>query len=279
MRSLTAFLFAAAVLASGCVSTPASAVVVRDDMWEYHGGTEDDPTAGFGPYLELAGEPQFAAVLQIAGAGDGGTLRCSGTWLGNDANNHAFVLTAAHCLDDTYGWTVTTDGGTTLEALDHFIQANWEAERYSSDDVAILELDGPITDSGEPPTLYSGSDEWGYFATVVGFGMRGTTRSGEDPNYRNDPYKAAVQNMIDEPFEGQLSIDLDEPTDDDSDPDAVPVDLEGISAAGDSGGSLWIKTDNGWRIAGIVSSGNNFAQVSYNLSFIVDTFPDALTGE
>ena len=280
MRRLSSSLLAATILASALLTSSAFAVVIREDMWEYFGGTEDDPTAGFGPYLELAAEPQFAAVLTFAAyADEDDSFGCSGTWLGNGEDGHAYILTAGHCVDRANRWTVYTDSGAALEAVDSFIQPNWNEDRYSADDVAILELEGPITDSGEPPVLYSGSDEWGYFATLVGYGARGTSLQGEDRKFKDDGFKAAAQNMIDEPFEGQLSIDLDEPTDDESDEDAIPVDLEGTAGAGDSGGSLWIETDDGWRIAGIVSSGPAFAQVSYNLDFILKIFPDALTGE
>ena len=279
MRRLPARRLLAAAFAASVLATPAFAVVIREDMWEYFGGTEDDPTAGFGPYVELAAEPQYAAVLVFTAYGDESDFGCTGTWLGNDANDHAFILTAAHCTEDANSWTVKTDGGTVLEAVDYFVQPAWETDRFSSSDVAILELEGPITDSGEPPTLYAGSDEWGYFATMVGYGARGTSLQGEDRKFKDDGFKAAAQNMIDEPYNGQLSIDLDDPPDEESDGDAIPVDFEGTNGAGDSGGSLWIETESGWRIAGVVSSDINFARVSWNLDFILETFPDALTGE
>ncbi|HEY8358428.1 MAG TPA: hypothetical protein VIL30_13305 [Ramlibacter sp.] len=142
----------------------------------------------------------------------------------------------------------------------------------------LSELNGPIEDGGEAPVLYADYSEWGYEATIVGYGLRGTLNLGEDEKFGRDGLAAAARNVIEEPYESQLTVDLDAPTDDDSDPDAVPLDLEGTPGSGDSGSPLWIETDEGWRIAGVTSSDINFARVSYNIDFIREHFADVLTG-
>ncbi|MGF1577327.1 MAG: hypothetical protein ACFCU9_15570 [Cyanophyceae cyanobacterium] len=92
-----------AVLGLGIASTwlvgiaSAGAVVILDSTWAEEGGTNADPSAGFGAHIDLAYEPQFEAT--IAFSSDGETVGdCSGAWIGND-DDYAYVLTAAHCFE------------------------------------------------------------------------------------------------------------------------------------------------------------------------------------
>lgn len=292
-------------MALAASAVPTGAVIIRDDVWRAYGGSEEDWTAGFGPALELAAEPQFSAVLAIYR--EDGSQSCTGTWIGNGENGNAFVLTSAHCFNsnpDIGARLYRTDGGTELADVARTLHPQYDpadSDISGYYDLAVVELDGPIEDSGEAPVLYSGSTEHGYVSTQVGYGTRGTGEYGNKDWFKDDFDKAAARNTID-PFKTFLLNDagdsflltiLDLP----DNPEGKEVDeLQGIGAEGDSGGSLWIETEEGWRIVGVYSASTNtegssdtnpvyndaasyFARVSTNLDFITSVFPDALTGE
>lgn len=301
MRYLSSLL----IVASLTLSTPAWAVVILDATWEAEGGSEAAWGEGFGSARALAAEPQFDAVVGLEGSFSGDVhFGCSSTWLGNSEDGNAFLLSAAHCFNanlDPSVWDYVTGAGTYLQAKTITRHPLYDDDRDETGgyDMAIVELNGPIDDSGEPPVLYAGSDELSRVATMVGFGTRGTAAYGEDRKFNSTTDKAAAHNVIDiasEP-EGEgdggnlLQTDFDGPDGEGNtlEGDAAPVDaLEGMIALGDSGGSLWIETEDGWRIAGVnvasdVMSGygmiDDFARVSTQLDWIKSIFPDAQTGE
>lgn len=324
-------------LAAIASAAPVAAAVILDDTWRANGGSEKDWSAGFGPAMALAAKPQFAAVIGMGGEDQSEGYRCTGTWLGNDDNGHAFVLTAAHCVadigPDDPSWIYWTEEGTARVAVKTTINPLYaettDELNAGSYDLAVVELDGPIEDSGEAPVLYDSSDEFGFECVVVGYGTRGTGQFGEDPKFNSGVDKAAFTNKIDfvetpddESQNNRLAIDLDRPGGRviselaGSDEDEEPVDaLEGISGGGDSGGPMWIQTEGGWRIVGLVSRtfrsdtqdkmvetdnglqpvgiisdtgsfvstlygyADYYTRVSQQLDFIRSVFPDVQTGE
>jgi len=284
---------------------PVSAVVILDSTWADNGGSEDDWGAGFGPAIDLANEPQFSPVVGLEGLfGDDVHFGCSGTWLGNDAADHAFILTAAHCFNaegDTSGWDFISFGGTRLQAVALTRHPLYDdaVDETTGYDMAIVELDGPIEDAGEPAVLYAGSDEIGYLGTAVGYGTRGTAEHGEDRKFNADSDKAATRNMIDVVEDARadglggnvLRSDFDGPDGEGNslEGEAEPYDeLEGMIAVGDSGGSMWIETEEGWRMAGVNAATDtmagygmiaDFARVSTQIEWIDSVFPEVSTGE
>ena len=284
---------------------PAAAVVILDSTWADNGGSEEAWGEGFGPAIALANEPQFSPVVGLEGLfGDDVHFGCSGTWLGNDEADHAFILTAAHCFNadgDFSGWDFISVGGTRLQAVAvtrHPLYDD-EIDETTGYDMAIVELEGAIEDAGETAVLYAGSDEIGYVGTAVGYGTRGTAEYGEDRRFNADSDKAAAHNMIDAVEDARedgqggniLRSDFDGPDGQGNtlEGDAEPYDeLEGMIAVGDSGGSMWIETEEGWRMAGINAATDtmggfgmiaDFARVSTQLEWIASIFPDISTGE
>ena len=81
----------------GLSTTPTQAIVILDSTWKANGGSPGHETEGFGANAALAQQPQFAGAVSVAVSNGAG----SGTWIGDDAEGHAYILTAAHLVVDT----------------------------------------------------------------------------------------------------------------------------------------------------------------------------------
>ena len=104
---------------------------------------------------------------------------------------------------------------------------------------------------------------------------------------------AAARNVVDEVDgengENNLIVDFDSEAEDANvTGKAKPVDrMEGILGSGDSGGAAWIKTADGWAIAGTNTWGDEsvygavsgFSRVSTQLDWIASIYPDFYTVE
>ena len=89
-----------ALLTALCVwaGNEARAVVILDSTWREEGGRKGREWKGFGAAIALAAEPQFAAVLALSSEGESWG-EASGTWIGNDDEGRAYILTAAHIFE------------------------------------------------------------------------------------------------------------------------------------------------------------------------------------
>ncbi len=280
------------VLFGLCAALPARGVVILDSTWAENGGAKGAWDMGFEAHFELAQKARFAAIM---GLWDGAQYSGSGTWIGNDDQGHGYVLTAAHNFDGgatASTWEYISRNEQTYRGVKLWVNPNRVHGDDSTDgwDMAIVQLDRPVTDAGPAPLIYAGRNELGEVATMTGYGSRGIGSVGESDKFYSAELPAAARNVIDE-VDGenganQLVVDFDSEDGDANalDGDAYPVDpLEGILGSGDSGGATWIMASGGWAIAGVnvwgddsvYGSVSGFARVSTQTEWIKGIFAGA----
>jgi len=203
-------------------------------------------------YINLANQPQFAAVGKVFGAGAGsGTVIANGWW----------VLTAAHVVFGVPASSVSFQiGAATYNAQNVYIYPGYSGITH---DIALIELNAPVA-GVTPAQIYTGTNEIGKQGHSVGYGLTGTGITG----YISNTYgtKRAMRNIIDliifpngtiSPNGTILLSDFDSPGDANnslgSGSSPTPLDLEGMVAPGDSGGPVFIEEGGIWYIAGVHS--------------------------
>ena len=262
--SRVAMLLAAAIgfaLAAGT----ARAVIVIDETWRAEGGAPGQEPDGFAAHVALAHQPQFKGLVAFSSDDGEEWNDCSGTWLGN-FGGAGYVLTAAHCFkpaDGADAFLYRTEGETVFEGTQV-----WRHPRYNGDgdnrggyDVALVRLDGPVTDAGPPPLLWAGDLAVGQRIAFVGFGNRGLGSTGEKSIFDTPAdNKTAGENTLDE-VAAPTGRDAD---DEDSGnwmrvtlrrPSEGGGRLDGLLGSGDSGGSAWMRRDGRWYLVGVNTSG------------------------
>lgn len=260
---------------------PAGAVVILDGTWRAEGGRPGREGEGFGAHEALARQPQFASVMALSEDDGESWDDASGTWIGNmGIGNMAgvgVVLTSGHNFEPGEGadnFLYRTGGGTVRRGvrLDSHPLYNRNNQERSGYDAAIVRLDGPVTDAGPAPALYAGRDEEGKQIVMVGYGTRGIGSVGEDGKYNTPGQRAAATNVISDvmdavvppPPSGDagnwLEITLRRESE-------GAGRLDGLLGSGDSGGSAWMRTGQGWVIVGINANGTGKATYGENSEF------------
>ena len=135
-------------------------------------------------------------------------------------------------------------------------------------DLALAHLDRPVSHVS-PVHLYTGNDELGMLTTIVGYGIPGDGVRGV-PTGGSQAHKRAAQNMIDAigHYDGRevdveasgtmIFYDFDNPANVEEAQNwfggsNVPLALEGMMTAGDSGGGVFVETPQGHQLIGINS--------------------------
>lgn len=108
-------------------------------------------------------------------------------------------------------------------------------------DLALLELAEPVVGVA-PLALHRGDDELGKPHALVGFGDFGPSAA---TLRRGDGARRAVMNVVDDAGPRRLFFRFDAP------PKGEP--LEGMGAAGDSGGPALLEVDGAWVVSGVSS--------------------------
>jgi hypothetical protein len=204
------------------------------------------------------------------------------------------VLTAAHCVD----WNADGNPNVSADELMFGTELNYPsfANNVASIDVhplwdgnpafdlVVLTLSEPITDVAPARIAGQSQDPVGLLATMVGYGRQGT--GANHPSVvegAND--KLAAQNIIDE-VDSMVRTDFDSPSNNRSTyGGSSPLELEGTTASGDSGGPIFAHfgddalivgvLNGGWNPYGFDSEYGDISQWAYvssenNLAFLAD---------
>ncbi|WP_444930146.1 S1 family peptidase [Microbulbifer sp. SSSA002] len=151
----------------------------------------------------------------------------------------------------------------------------------STDDIALIKLENPITDV-KPISLYRGDDEIGKIVQLIG---KGSTGRGDAGPKANSPHRTTLRrafNEISTVKDRWISYVFDTPK--------TAVKLEGMAGKGDSGSPVLINEDQEWKLAGIVAwdsserdlrtyYGGRYGDAGYNVrvSYYIDWIENTIS--
>ena len=180
-------------------------------------------------------DSEFPALVDLLGVGD-----CIGTLI---TTRH--LLTVAHCAEDLETSQSLQVAGTAHGIATITLHPQWVDWDY---DIAVVALEEPVADV-TPYPLFTGTDEQGQLLTLVGRGLHATGLQGE-PGASTDGLLRRATNLVASTSEQWLEVRFEAPGSGES-----ITDLEGVGAAGDSGGPAFIGTGEGLQVAGLNSWG------------------------
>lgn len=201
---------------------------------------DDKPDSAY-----LANPQDYPAVFPIDPYGSLESGECAATLV---TAQHA--ITASHCFDDGkwQAFPVKINGTSNRVVSVHVNPCfDYDADGPDGHDIAVLRLESMVPETIEPYEVYLEGDEDGRNMTIMGWGDTGVAGGKA---YMDRTFRVA-ENKVEKVEDGMLKYTFDDPSSGGSRP------LEGIAWAGDSGGPLLIKGDDGKdRIAGVNSAGD-----------------------
>jgi len=185
-----------------------------------------------------------------------------------------WIMTAAHCVYPSNAEGSKAGDKITLLDQDITIQAVYSHPDHTQEgtlkhDIALIELIEPSL-SILPTAIYEKEDELGQQMKLAGYGVVADGVQGiYDRCFPCD--LRGADNIVEEVNDYQLRFRFDAPDEGNSLP------LEGVGAGGDSGGPVFIETDNGRYVAGVSSFGSrkynefdNYTRVSKELNWLAE---------
>lgn len=177
------------------------------------------------------------------------------------------VLTAAHCVDFNangvvdnsisslaFGLGANVPGVINANVSAVAINPNWIGSGSAQFDMAVITLSSPIT-SVAPAKIFDG-DPTGLRGFAVGYGNQGDGNNFPN-NLPGANDKLGAENIVD--FVGNtIRFDFDNPNGTTNTfGSATPLNLEGATAAGDSGSPLYAEFGGNRYIVGVLNGGFN----------------------
>jgi hypothetical protein len=194
-----------------------------------------------------------------------GNFVCSGSLL----QGGAYVLTAAHCVDDLTSLSVNfRQGSVTRTAAEVFINSNWNGQFATGADIALIRLNQAVNDI-QGFTLAE-SNVLGNTFLMAGYGLIGSGNTGATgfdsfnrPHFGYNVYDVGV----DGPYGFTYLYDFDNGTLNQNTHCQIYLvcnaglgSSESLIAGGDSGGGSFLWDGSQWLLAGVHSFGRTFGR-------------------
>lgn len=202
------------------VAAPAEAIVIRHDVADAQ---------------YVVPDAAYPEVVDLISRGD-----CAGTLV-----HPSFLLTVAHCATDLAVGATLTVAGDPHAVAEVFLHPSWrDQDAY---DIALVRFAAPVTGVAPVP-IYRGADELGETITIVGRGDTATGLVGEG-DARNDGQLRRATNVVTSVNAHFLEVAFERAT------ESGVTALEGVGAAGDSGGPSFLEVGGVRYLAGLNSYG------------------------
>jgi hypothetical protein len=188
----------------------------------------------------LVEDSDYPALADLFEPGD-----CIGTLI-----HPSYLLTVAHCAEEMRTSRPLSLNGVSYAIDEILLHPQWRGWNY---DIALIRFEEAVQ-GVTPHQLYRGSEENGERLILVGRGVHATGLEGQ-PGATMDRQLRRATNIVTDTDAQWIEVYFDEPGED------GVTDLEGVGAAGDSGGPAFIETDEGAFIAGLNSWGDSEGSV------------------
>jgi Trypsin/PEP-CTERM motif len=199
-----------------------------------------------------------------------GNFICSGSLL----QGGAYVLTAAHCVDDFTSLSVDfRQGSVARTGAEVFINSNWNGEFGTGADIALIRLNQSVTNI--QGFALAGGNAMGNSFLMAGYGLVGSGNTGTTGlDFGRAHYGYNVFDVgLAGPYGFTYLFDFDNGTLNQNTHcqlygvcDAGLGSFEALTAGGDSGGGSFVWDGAQWLLAGVHSFGRTFGRFNCPLN-------------